>query len=74
MAKRIVEITYGDGHTQYRCERQGLFIKSNWYTIMMNICEYGRTAAVFATLREAQEFLHIHPSQMVQSKKVIWSN
>lgn len=55
-------MTYGDGHTQYRC------------TMMMDICEYGRVAAVFATLKEAQEFLHIHPAQIVQTEKVVWSN
>ena len=75
MKKRIVEISYADGSKQYRCERQGRFIKSNWHTMQYEFCEeYGSLPAVFGTLEEAQQFLHIHPSQSVQSEKVIWNN
>lgn len=73
MKKRIVEISYEDGSKRYRCERRGRFIKSNWHTIWYDYCECGSLPAIFGTLEEAQEFLNIHPSQVVQSEKVIWS-
>ena len=74
MKKRIVEISYADGSKQYRCERRGRFIKSNWHTMQYGFGEYGSLPAIFGTLEEAQEFLNIHPSQVVQSEKVIWNN
>lgn len=73
MAKRIVEIIYKDGHIEYRCERRGRFIKSNWYAMKQYINENCEVPAIFTTLQGAQEFLNIHPSQVVQSEKVIWS-
>lgn len=73
MTRRIVEIIYKDGHIHYRCERQGRFIKSNWYTMKQYINENCAVPAIFTALSEAQRFLNIHPSQVVQSEKVIWS-
>lgn len=70
--RRIVKITFEDGHNLYRCERQGRFIKSNWHTMQYEFCECGSFPAIFGTLEEAQEFLNIHPSQVVQSEEVIW--
>ena len=72
--RRIVKITFEDGHNLYRCERQGRFIKSNWYTMKqyMGLDVNCELPAIFTTLQGAQEFLNIHPSQVVQSEDVIW--
>ena len=71
--RRIVKITFEDGHNLYRCERQGRFIKSNWYTMKQQYIDVNcELPAIFTTLQEAQEFLNIHPSQVVQSEEVIW--
>lgn len=71
MKHRIVEITKADGSKQYRCERTGFFFRNHWRAMV-----YGNGDvefdAVFGTFEEAQRFLGIHNSQIIQTEKVIW--
>lgn len=71
MKYRIIEITKEDGSKSYRCERTGFFRKNRWRTMYI-IDGYGnKFKAIFPTLKQAQEFLHIHPAQKVKSEKAI---
>lgn len=69
--RRIIEITKKDGSKHYKVERLSRLTK----TWEVDTCEYNGITleAQFGTLEEAQLHCGIHPSQLIESEKVIWS-